>query len=267
VNKTLLKFGNGNAKLAKSISTFSLPAGYSCPFAYLCLSKASPSAGKITDGPHTQFRCFAASQEILYPNVRESRWHNFNILKKTKTVKSMAAIIHASLPHENSLIRVHVSGDFFSEQYFLAWLNVALNNNAIIFYGYTKALPFLVKFKKFIPHNFRFTASKGGTHDHLIAKHHLKFAEVVYSVNEALEKGLEIDHDDSHAISNTKSFALLLHGIQPKGTPANEAWLKIKRTIGGYSKANKRHGLIHLPPLTIQLSVNKGKIVKTPTYA
>jgi hypothetical protein len=75
------------------------------------------------------------------------------------------------------------------------------------------------------------TASRGGRFDNLIDMHGLKCSEVVFSEAEAAEKGLEIDHDDSHAAIGQKSFALLLHGVQPKGTEAAEALKQIKKSI------------------------------------
>lgn len=229
-----LRFGIGNAKLSQSIATFSLPAGHSCPFAKRCLSKANRKTGTIEDGKHCQFRCFAASQESTFPSIRLSRWHNFDILRDEDTAEEMANIIQQSLPR-TLIVRIHVGGDFFSEKYFVAWLNVALNNPSILFYGYTKAVPFLAKYKKYIPANFRFTASRGGTHDYLISKHNLKYAEVVLSLNEAKRKGLEIDHDDSQAMFGIKSFGLLIHGTQPPNTEAGKALVSlIRRGIGGY---------------------------------
>src|SRR4029077_12086494 len=118
---TLLKFGKGNAKLDKQIATFSLPAGYTCPGASACLARANRITGKVTDGPLAQFRCFAASAEAAYSNVRESRWHNFDLLKG-KTREQMRALILASLP-DTTIIRIHVSGDYFNEAYFGAWID------------------------------------------------------------------------------------------------------------------------------------------------
>ena len=66
-----------------------------------------------------------------------------------------------------------------------------------------------------MPENFILTASKGGTHDHLIEQYNLNFAQVVFSEDEAEDLGLELDFDDSHAI-NRESMALLVHGTQPK---------------------------------------------------
>lgn len=242
-----LKFGIGNAKLDTTIGTFSLPAGHTCPFAKECLSFSDRFTGKITDGKHCKFRCFAAMGEARATNVRNARWNNFDALKEADSVINMGKLIQEFIPQTIEKVRVHVSGDFFSEKYFLAWLNVAKNNPNKIFYGYTKAIPFLVKYRKMIPKNFRFTASKGGKFDSLIALHKLRCAEVVFSVNEAKEKNLEIDHDDSHAINGKKSFALLLHGSQPTGTKAAEAWNLIRKSgIGGYSRQNqtRKHSVI-----------------------
>lgn len=259
--KPRLRFGEGNAKLAKSIATFSLPAGFSCPFAKDCLSKANRLTGKIIDGQHCQFRCFAASQECAFQSIRKSRWINFEMLKESESISAMANLIQRSLPYGINVVRIHVSGDYYNEKYFLAWLNVALNNPATVFYSYTKALPFVIKYRKHIPSNFRITASRGGTHDHLIGKYHLKSAEVVFSTEEARRKGLEIDHDDSLAILNRSSFALLLHGTQPAGSIANFAWQTIKKTEGGYSEAKK---LLKMDkPVT--LYINQNSVKYTPS--
>lgn len=259
-NTPKLKFGNGNSKLSPNIATFSLPAGYTCPFAKECLSKANILTGKIIDGKHCQFRCFAASQECVYPNVRAQRWHNFNILKSYKTVEKMGELIQSSIPKGFEKVRIHVSGDYFSEAYFLAWLNVALNNPGILFYGYTKAIPHLVKYRKHIPTNFRLTASKGGTHDHLIKQYNLKFAEVVYSLDEAKDKGLAVDHDDGLAMYGDKSFALILHGMQGKGTFASKALSKLRKAgIGGYGEKGNRFQVASVP---FKVIIDMGKGMK-----
>ena len=259
-----LYFGMGNAKIANSIATFSLPAGYTCPFAKDCLSKADRNTGKIIDGKHCKFRCFAASQECLFPSVRLSRWNNFELLKG-KTIEQLTYLIQRSLPYGISMVRIHVGGDFNKESYFLAWLNVALNNPSIVFYGYTKATPWLVKYKKVIPSNFRFTASKGGTCDNLISKHKLKYAEVVYSLEEAEEKGLELDHDDSHVfLGGKESFGLLIHSSQPAGTKAAKAWHMLSRAgVSGYNQ-EKKHARTMNKPLKMFYTSKSVKYAPSP---
>lgn len=233
-----LKFGKGNAKLdgyKKPIYTFSLPAGFTCPGAKECKSQAKVDKdGKryIKDGRDTKFRCFAASQEVQYTPVYEARRHNLNLLRNAKTVAKMSKLISDSLPPKAEIIRVHVSGDFFSQTYFNAWIGVAKANPSMIFYAYTKSLPYVIR-NGSIPANFRLTASYGGRYDTLIPSSGLRSATVIYSEKDA--NGLPIDKDDSHAIGTGGSFALLLHGTQPAGTEAASALIKL-RGKGSYPK-------------------------------
>lgn len=235
-----LKFSKGNSKLGKHIYNISLPSGFTCPSALDCLSKADKVTGKITDGANTKFRCFSASQEAVYKPVREQRWFNFNLLAG-KSLDTMKELIKKSLPEKASVIRIHVGGDFFNETYFKAWMNVAKETPSVVFYAYTKSLNFWVNNLADIPSNFKLTASFGGKHDELIAKHNLKYAKVVYSVDEATQLGLDIDHDDSHAYNGDKSFALLLHGTQPPQSIASKALSALRKLgIGGYGKQKKK---------------------------
>jgi hypothetical protein len=227
----LLKFGHGNAKLDDAVYTFSLPAGWSCPYARACLSKSNRQTGRIKDGPNTQFRCFAASNEARARSVRESRWHNFKLLQKCAGSADMAQLILASLSPYAGYVRIHVSGDFFSQDYFDSWMEVARQRLETVFYAYTKALPLWVAHLDLVGdghspgrlNNFVLTASYGGTYDELIELYGLRWARVVYSRQEADQLGLEIDHDDSHAMRFGPSFALLLHGTQPPGSEAAKA--------------------------------------------
>ena len=76
----------------------------------------------------------------------------------------------------------------------------------------------------------------------MIDQFNLRSAKVVFSVSEAAELGLEIDHDDSHAAKPTlrdNSFALLIHGTQPKGSAASVA-LKELKGQGSYSRRKKK---------------------------
>lgn len=229
-----LKFGKGNAKLNKRVHTFSLPSGFTCPLAHLCLSKANKVTGKITDGKHTEFRCFSASQEAIWPSVRKARWHNFDALKGLSR-DQMISLISLSLPSKAEIIRVHVAGDFFNQDYFDAWMAIARDNPEVLFYAYTKSLHYWIARHGEIPDNFVLTASRGGRSDNLIAEHGLRESVVVKSVKEAKNLGLEIDHDDSHAMKPGPSFALLIHGPQPKGSKAAEAKRKLKG-LGSYPR-------------------------------
>jgi len=245
-DQTLLKFSSGkfNAKLQQingKLYSFSLPSGYSCPFAKMCDSRAvlNKETGKYTikDGKHTEFRCFSASQEVVFPSVRRQREHNFNLLRKLKKANEMVELIQNSLPKDATHIRVHVSGDFYNKEYMKSWLLIAEQNPNVIFYAYTKSLGYWVALKNEIPVNFKLNASKGGSQDFLIDEYNLKFVEVVYSEQEAKEKNLAIDHTDELAFKQDTSFALLIHGVQPKFSQASNAQKELKKAdVGQYSR-------------------------------
>ena len=256
-----MKFSEANAKIEtlsqvpelqqylankRKVYSFDLISGFSCPFAEKCLSRAATDEnGKrsIKDGPKTEFRCFSASQEVQYTHLYNLRRKNFEILRGMKgDVNAMANGISYATPANAGIIRIHVGGDFFNENYLLAWFEVARRHPDRLFYAYTKSLPYLVANLSALPDNFAITASRGGRADHLIDEHNLREAVVVFSVQEAADLGLEIDHDDSHAaVKNNRNFALLIHGTQPKGSKAGAALqqLRVNKVKHSYSrKAN-----------------------------
>lgn len=238
-----LKISNPNAKIPHY--NFNLPAGFTCPFASRCLSKADPKTGKITDGPSIDFRCYSAGEEARYTNTRISRWNNFEALKAIglDNIQGMSKAIKDAiedvLPRKHNYFRIHSSGDFFTPNYLKAWMEVANLMPEITFYAYTKSVPYVIQNLP-LPSNFIITMSKGGKYDNLIDEHGLKFSVVVFSEEQAanyqwkdkngkIHIGLEIDHDDTHAYKDDKPFALLIHGVQPAGSDASKA----VRALGG----------------------------------
>ena len=236
-NKKLNRHGTGN---------FNLPAGWSCPLARACAARINPKTKKIED-LNTQFeeayRCYAASEEALRPNIRQLRWHNFNILKENiSDIEALTNIISQSLNikyygNPPSTFRIHASGDFFHKNYFLAWIEVTKMFPNTLFYSYTKMLPFLIEYKnKFINlPNVKFVASKGGhaTEEQWdeIRKLGVKYAEVGYRDDLVKKFGNRItpEDDDSLAFDNTDlPFGLVLHGTQRAGTKNAKEWYKEK---------------------------------------
>lgn len=216
------------------IYSFDLASGWSCPFANECFSKVVTIEGKhkIKDGANTKFRCFSASQEVAFPSAYDLRMNNFNLMRVFKNTGDMVAAIQSVLPKNLGICRIHVAGDFFNQDYFDAWLKIALDNPSRLFYAYTKSLNYWINRRNLIPDNFVLTASLGGRLDHLIPKHGLRTARVVFSEQEAAELGLEIDHTDEHAanpFTKNNDFALLIHGQQPAGSEASLAIKELKK--------------------------------------
>lgn len=239
-----LKFSIGNGKLGKDTLVFSLPAGWTCPGADICLSRVIERDGSrtIQDGPHTQFRCFAASSEVLYPRVYDARMHNWHAIKDQLNnfgglVKLINSGIQNNAKRNTRKVRIHESGDFFSGVYLDAWVEVAKLNPDLQFYCYSKNLPLFLQYK--LPDNFYMTASKGGRWDYYIeAGAFQRYSVVVKDEAEADALGFEIDHDDSHCFGDNP-FALLVHGIQPKGSEWGKA-IRERRKAGRHSGYGKK---------------------------
>ena len=233
----LLKISPPNAKI--TYESLSLLSGHSCPFALDCLAKVNLKTFKIIDGKDAEFRCFSATAEAAFPSVRKQRQHNFDELRACSTVDEIVELLTMSIRPSYAPFRIHVGGEFFNQMYFDAWIEYAKRNPQRIFYAYTKSLPYWVARIDSIPANLSLTASRGGRMDHLIDEHGLKEARVVFSESEAQKLGLEIDHDDSHAIENNgQSFALLLHGTQKAKSTASQAikTMKANGTKFSYAK-------------------------------
>jgi hypothetical protein len=228
----------------RNVYSLDLLSGWSCPGAKDCFAKVviGDDGRKLVDGPHTLFRCFSASQEVAFPNVYNSRKHNFDLLKGCDNAQSITELIIKSIPIDAGIVRFHVGGEFFNLKYLVGAVNAATVLSDVLFYTYTKSLHLLKQIKMLDPtngiiiDNFLITTSIGGKYDHLIPELGIRTAKVVFTENEAGD--LPIDHDDSHAATPGSSFALLLHGIQPKGSIASQA-LKALKGKGSYSQNGK----------------------------
>lgn len=235
-----LQFAKANRKLVslekltgKKLYSFSLLSGHNCPFAQNCQSFAveTPAGIRIKDGKKTKFRCFSASNEVLFSAVYQARKENGEILKiAAKSIDDAANLILSQLPAKAEIVRIHIGGDFKTQAYFDAWVKVAQSKPKVLFYAYTKSIPFWVKRLNVIPKNLILTASMGGKADALALANKLRTATVYVDSNH-VPKGLPIDHDDSHAALpkfRKKNFALLEHGPQ-KGRNAKYGYGKMKK--------------------------------------
>lgn len=251
----LLKFSKlkYNAKLnwIKNGYSFSTLAGVACPFADKCKSQVveTENGRRIKDGKNTEFRCFSASQELLFKAMYEQRKHNLELLKTvSQSTEEMKVLLAKSLPSDAKVIRIHISGDYFNQRYFDAWLELAISRPDVLFYGYTKSVQFWVKRLDRMPPNFILTASFGGTRDDTISEFGLRYCKVVYSTYEAKKLGLPIDKDDRFAMlpeNRHKNYCLVVHGPGPVGSKHARIWraqIDGRRKFHGYtSKTFKKY--------------------------
>ena len=196
---------------------FNLPAGWTCPWAVNCLTKADKDTGKLTTRPdkdkdgnpvttiggHDTYVCYAARAE-RFPGVRESRWKNFEEARRMVWNGD-----YIDLPKGTTHVRVHGSGDFYSQDYFDWWIEQARANPGVTFWAFTKSVRYWVNRLGDIPANLHLTASVGGKDDDMIATHGLKTATVFHDLDD-VPADMMVDLDDWEAQdSNRPSFALL----------------------------------------------------------
>lgn len=206
----MIKFTSGTSyfkPLGVKVWTFNLPSGYSCPGALLCKAWANRDTGKLKLGPHSEFTCYSARVE-RFPSARNRYWENFDTLRGQSRAE-MAQLLLDAFPDKATHVRIHMAGDFFHQDYFDAWLEVARFHPSVTFWAFTKSLPLWIARLNEIPDNLTLTASYGGLHDDLIEDYRLKYAKVVKSDEVARELGLYIDTDDWLAMTGSQSFALL----------------------------------------------------------
>ena len=189
-----MKFTRNTKYYSGIVYEWNLPAGHSCPYAKECKVTVNRETGKMLHDPGA-FRCYAASAE-RFPGVREFRWRNYEHAKAGRII---------SLPAKAKAVRIHASGDFFSQAYFDQWLELCRANPGVEFWAFTKSLRFWIKRRNVIPGNLILTASYGGHDDDLIEHYGLKYARVVDSCSDPGR----IDHNDDLARIPAVSFYLL----------------------------------------------------------
>lgn len=198
-----MKFIKNTKYYTGIVYEWNLPAGHTCPFAKECKVTVDRLTGKF-DIKKGNFTCYAAKAE-RFPGVREHRWKNYEYVR--------AGNIPVLSP-EIKNVRIHMSGDFFNEQYFLMWFKVARLNPGVNFWAFTKSINYWVKYIDIVPSNLILTASYGGMYDDLIEKYDLKSAKVVKSIEEA--QGMPIDNNDDYARIPGVKFCLMENSLAKK---------------------------------------------------
>ena len=126
--------------------------------------KTCPNAGACANV------CYARNGTYNFSNVKAR--HTANLEYVIDDPQGWLAQMLEEVNHprmRGKYVRIHDSGDFFSEDYLRLWLKVALLTPNVTFYCYTKEVSM---FKRIVetgcPNNFRYLYSLGGREDHLI---------------------------------------------------------------------------------------------------
>jgi len=186
---------NGNRELAKDgIFTWSLPAlnarvdGHNvvvCPNAGVCANL-----------------CYARSGTYNFSNVKAAHVRNLKMTLDDLLAweSTMTTELTARRYRGGKYVRIHDSGDFYSEAYYLAWVSIATSTPDVTFYAYTKEVEMVKRHHR--PDNFVIIFSMGGKQDHLIDRDRDRHADVFPSLESLLEAGYT-DQEDSDILAAT----------------------------------------------------------------
>ena len=148
--------------------------------------------------------CYARSGTFRFKNVKAAHARNLKLVLDTPA--EWEAAMNAEISRylkPGSYVRIHDSGDFFSDEYLVAWMRIAASHPLIVFYAYTKEVS---RFKRlvegFAPSNFRWLYSMGGKEDHLIDVERDRHAEV-FPTKAALDAAGYFDQSASDILAIT----------------------------------------------------------------
>jgi hypothetical protein len=192
--KNLLTNGNRELK-ADGIFTWSLPA----LAAKLSTGKnmlVCPSAGVCAN------LCYARSGTYNFSNVKAAHTRNLELILDNPIGWKLRlnAELKTKRYQGGKSVRIHDSGDFFSDAYFEIWLEIANDNPNVFFYAYTKEVAMVKRYE--LPKNFVIIFSMGGTQDHLVDKENDRHADVFPSL-EALQEAGYTDQEESDLLAAT----------------------------------------------------------------
>lgn len=139
-------FSTKNKKLVPNDSIeyaiWSLPAVATCPQSTELCRKS----------------CYALKAERLYPSVKQSRWTNYDDSRKTNFIGRVIEYLDMRLAKKSHIgktliVRIHESGDFYSQDYYDMWDYIAWHycnklkcgRTDIVFMAYTKSIQFITQ--------------------------------------------------------------------------------------------------------------------------
>ncbi|MDX3100495.1 GP88 family protein [Nonomuraea angiospora] len=178
-----------------------------------------PSAGTCAD------ICYARFGFYQFPGVRAA--HVANLAFVVEDLPGWEAAMRAELGarrFRGAWIRVHDSGDYFSDAYLAAWLRIMAARPEVSFYAYTKEV---ARFRRLVepdpPPNFLWCYSLGGKHDGSLDVATARVADV-FPTEEAITATADpVWH------SQAESDLLAVLGPSPVGMAANRIPAALRR--------------------------------------
>ena len=195
-----------NSKLKKTskslglrVFNFGIPAYKSasgkltCPFADACVKF-----------------CYAKKGAYIWSNVQPAFEKRYQLSKTDDFVNKMNQEIIKKKP---DYVRVHDSGDYYSNAYLRKWLAVAIHNPQVRFYSYTNCVSMLKNAN--LPNNYDIIFSDSGKQKHLIDKKNDRHTKIFSTHNELISAGYtdasSVDLMATKWFNKTNKVGLIFH--------------------------------------------------------
>jgi hypothetical protein len=198
---------NQNEKLAKTSGEEYNIIGFGLPPDYNFVDASGTAHNTCPGALACAGVCYAKQGGYRYPNSIAARDHNLAFSQSDGFVAGIVSDLRRK--RKINTVRIHDSGDFYSQEYFDKWCAIARALPRLTFYAYTKSLHLDLTGA---PVNFKVTQSLGGKYDagvNLAASH-----SRIFSTHEDRERAGYIDGniDDSPAIRGLVQIGLVYHG-------------------------------------------------------
>ena len=222
-----MKMLSQNSKIKKSqnetwdIFNFGIPAFRSETGLNTC-----PMAGNCANG------CYAQSGTYRFGNVRNAYEERLKLTQSEHFCTIMTHEITAQTfktraKNKSCLIRIHDSGDFYSNEYANNWLKIIQQCQTTQFYAYTKMVQMFENLKDShsLPPNLKLIYSYGGKQDYLIDQQNHRHSRVFQDETSLIEAGYaNASQNDLVAIGDNNKIGLTYHGSK---NYAKTNWSKV----------------------------------------
>ena len=140
-----------------------------CPFADACIKF-----------------CYAQKGAYIWSNVAKVFEQRYELTKQDNFIDIMKSEI---IKKRVDFLRVHDSGDFYSNKYFLKWMQIANELPNVKFYAYTNSISIVKNNSNSIPNNFDFIFSDSGKQTNLINKNKDRHTKIFKTETELQKAG------------------------------------------------------------------------------
>jgi len=165
------KWSSSNQKLNKTAKAWEKRFGRKAKFVSFNIPRLRSEDGQVTC-PYAGMCadiCYADQGRLAMPMAKDARELNLDIMNSISW-KDFVELVSEDLSKMRSVthVRIHDSGDFYSRPHYKSWVDIARTNGDVVFYAYTKSIPFLKW--DIHPKNFRVVQSLGGKKDDHVDK-------------------------------------------------------------------------------------------------